>query len=82
MVWKKFALHSFDERCIGCTTKGPSKKEVTIYFWGGFSAFYGFIRPHCTLAVLNGATAEAHREQKIDLVSNDEAYSFYGKDEK
>lgn len=48
---------AFDERSIGCTANGPSQKEVTVYFWGGFSTFYGFIRAQCTLAVLSRASA-------------------------
>lgn len=69
-------------KSVGCISNGPFKKEVTVYFWGGFATFYGFIRAQCTFTVLNRASAEAHRKQKIDLVSNDEAYSFYGRDEK
>lgn len=58
LIWYRSSVPftAFDER-IGCTTNGPSKKEVTVYFWGGFSAFYGFIRANCTLAVLNRASA-------------------------
>lgn len=33
----RLPLVAFDERRVGCTTSGPSKKEVTVYFGGGFS---------------------------------------------
>lgn len=56
LIWygNSLLFTAFDERHIGCATEGPSKKEVTIYFWGGFSTFYSFIRTQCMLAVLNG----------------------------
>ena len=59
LIWYASSLPftAFDERRTGWTMNGPSKKEVTVYFWGGFSAFYGFIRAQCTLAVLSRASA-------------------------
>lgn len=41
LIWygNSLPFTAFDESRIGCTTKGPSKKEVTISFWGGFSTF-------------------------------------------
>lgn len=59
LIWygKSLPFAAFGERSIGWTTNGPSKKEVTVYLWGGFSTFYGFIRAQCTLAVLNRASA-------------------------
>ena len=59
LIWYTSSLPftAFDTRRIGWTMNGPSKKEVTVYFWGGFSALYGFIRAQCTLAILSRASA-------------------------
>lgn len=66
LIWygNSLPFPAFDGISIGRTTHGSPKKEVTVYFWGGFLPFSSVIRAQRMLTLLNRASALAHREQQ------------------